>query len=594
MPIMNNKEPQYLKTLLLVDDEPTNLQAMKQILQNDYRLLFAMNAVNAIEISKEQIPDMILLDVRLPDMTGFELCVMLKQNLRTAKIPVIFVTSLSDSIDETYGFEVGAVDYITKPVNSAIVRARVATHLSLIHVKELQDSRLQIIQRLGRAAEFRDNETGLHVIRMSHYARLLALAAGFSEQAAEKLLNAAPMHDVGKIGIPDNILLKPGPLDEREWEIMRRHPAIGAAIIGSHDSTLIQMAYTIALTHHEKWDGTGYPKQLKGEEIPLVGRIVAVADVFDALTTVRPYKKAWSVEDALAYLQKEAGKHFDPELIPLFIKIMPAVMEVKERWGEEKITTSNLEQPRKKRDLKALLEQSHAELESFAYIVSHDLQEPLRGINNYTRLLQDTAKGKLDEQELGWLDRVTSLTERMSNQIAALLQYSRAAQQPLAIEAVDLNELVAWVLEPLAPLIAETACSITIPRLLPTVDCDPLRTAAVFDSLITNALKFNQSEGDIRVEIGYLDGESPTFFVNDNGIGIPDKFHDVIFNLFRRLHGRSEYGGGIGAGLTISRKHIERQGGNLWLKSTPDIGTTFYFTLNIDQEDTDKDKVHFN
>ncbi len=252
------------------------------------------------------------------------------------------------------------------------------------------------------------------------------------------------------------------------------------------------------------------------------------------------------------------------------------------------MTTSNQEQPGKNRDLKALLEQSHAELESFAYIVSHDLQEPLRVINNYTRLLHETAKDKLDDQELVWLDRVTSLTERMSDQLGALLQYSRAAQQPLAVEAVNLNELVASVLETLAPLITETACTLIIPSLLPTVDCDPLRTASVFDNLITNALKFNPSGGDVRVEIGYLDGESPTFFVNDKGIGIPDKFHDVIFNLFRRLHGRNEYSGGIGAGLTLSRKHIERQGGSIWLKSTQGIGTTFYFTLNPEQEEVDK------
>jgi putative two-component system response regulator len=580
--------PHHLKTLLLVDDEPTNLQAMKQILQNDYRLLFAMNAVNAIEICKEQVPDMILLDIMLPDMTGYEMCIILKQNSRTAKIPVIFVTAMSEFIDEAYGFEVGAIDYITKPINSAIVRARVSTHLSLVHVEELQESRLQIIQRLGRAAEFRDNETGLHVIRMSHYTRLLALAAGFSAEAAEEILNAAPMHDVGKIGIPDNILLKPGPLDDREWDIMRRHPAIGAAIIGSHDSRLIQMACTIALTHHEKWDGTGYPRHLKGEDIPLVGRIVAVADVFDALTTVRPYKKAWTVEEAISYLQKEAGKHFDPNLIPLFLQILPAVLDVKERWGEDKTTISSQEEPTKKRDLKTLLDQSHAELESFAYIVSHDLQEPLRGINNYTQILQDSAKNKLDEQELRWLHKVTRLTERMSNQIGALLQYSRASQQPLVVETVNLNDLIASVLDVLAPLIVETNSTITIPRLLPIIECDPLRTAYIFNSLLTNAIKFNKSAGNVQVEIGYLNDESPTFFVNDNGIGIPEKFFDVIFNIFRRLHGRDEYDGSIGAGLTISRKHIERQGGTIWLKSTLDTGTTFYFTLNPEQEEVDK------
>ena len=320
--------------LLLVDDEPTNLQVLRQILQDDYRLFFAKDGDKALEMAARERPDLILLDVMMPGMTGYEVCTRLKQDEMTVATPVIFVTALADVDDEARGFEVGAVDYITKPVSSPIVRARVRTHLSLVRVDELKQTRLQIVQRLGLAAEYKDNETGLHVIRMSHYSRIFALAAGFSELAADDLLNAAPMHDVGKIGIPDAILQKNGKLDEAEWVVMRSHAQIGAEIIGEHPSGLLQMARSIALTHHEKWDGSGYPNGLKGEEIPIAGRIVAIADVFDALTSVRPYKPAWSLEDTLALIQRESGKHFDPHLVELFLGQMPAILEIKARWAE--------------------------------------------------------------------------------------------------------------------------------------------------------------------------------------------------------------------------------------------------------------------
>jgi putative two-component system response regulator len=245
------------------------------------------------------------------------------------------VTALNDTDDELEGFEAGAVDYITKPVSPPIVRARVRTHLSLVRMEELRASRLEIVQRLGLAAEYKDNETGLHVIRMSHFARILGLAAGMSEAAADDLLHAAPMHDVGKIGIPDRILQKPGPLDPDEWKIMQSHATIGAEIIGQHDSGMLGLARNIALSHHEKWDGSGYPHGLAGEQIPLEGRICAVADVFDALTSVRPYKKAWTEEEAIDFLVKQKGRHFDPALVDLFITQMPAIRAIRQRWAEQ-------------------------------------------------------------------------------------------------------------------------------------------------------------------------------------------------------------------------------------------------------------------
>ena len=323
------------QTLLIADDEPTNLQVLRQILQADYRLLFAKDGAKAVELAQSEKPDLILLDVMMPNMTGHDACRALKANAATRDIPVIFVTAMADAEDEARGFELGAVDYIVKPVSPPIVRARVRTHLSLVRMDELRETRMQIIERLGRAAEYKDNETGLHVIRMSHYAQVLALAAGWSEVDAEELLAAAPMHDIGKIGIPDHILLKPGPLSPEEWAVMRSHPRIGADIIGEHRSTVLRLAREIALGHHEKWDGSGYPQGLAGEAIPASARIVAIADVFDALTTARPYKQAWTVEAAIEQVRKDAGKHFDPTLVELFMGVLPQVLAIRERWKED-------------------------------------------------------------------------------------------------------------------------------------------------------------------------------------------------------------------------------------------------------------------
>lgn len=321
------------KRILVVDDEPTNLHVLRQLLQDDYRLLFATDGSKALQLAQQK-PDLILLDVMMPGMDGYAVCERLKADRATATIPVIFVTALSDSEDEERGFALGGVDYIVKPLRAPVVRARVRTHLSLVRAEALRQSRLQIVQCLGRAAEYKDNETGKHVIRMSLYARALAQAYGCGPEWVEDLLNAAPMHDVGKIGIPDAILLKNGPLTAEEWTVMRRHPQIGAEIIGEHDSQVLQMAYSIALTHHEKWDGTGYPQGLAGEDIPLASRIVAVADVFDALTTERPYKHAWTVDDAMDHIEQQAGAHFDPRLVPLFIGLRPQLEDIRERWKD--------------------------------------------------------------------------------------------------------------------------------------------------------------------------------------------------------------------------------------------------------------------
>lgn len=334
-------------TVLVVDDTPENIHVLSGVLQDEYSVRVATSGERGIAAARtDPQPDLILLDVKMPVMDGYEVCRRLKNDYQTQRIPVIFVTGMGEVEDEARGFELGAVDYIVKPINPAVVRARVRTHIQLYDQKrhllelvqqrtrELEDTRLQIIRRLGRAAEFKDDETGYHVIRMSHYCRMMALAVGMPDYRAEILFNAAPMHDVGKIGVPDSILEKPGPLTPDEWSIVKRHPVIGAGIIGRHNNELLEMARVIALTHHERWDGSGYPRALRGEAIPLVGRIVAVADSFDALTSTRPYKQAWPVEEAVALLRREAGRQFDPRLVPKFVEMMPQVRDIMAQYSE--------------------------------------------------------------------------------------------------------------------------------------------------------------------------------------------------------------------------------------------------------------------
>ncbi len=332
------------QSVLIVDDTTENIDVLEAILQDDYKIKAATRGKIALRIAEKSQPDIILLDIMMPEMDGYEVCKKLKENPLTAHIPVIFVTAMNEEKDEAKGFTVGAIDYVTKPVSPVIVKARVRTHLALsnqqreldIQVKEktseLHKSRIDLVQRLGRASEYKDNETGLHVVRMSKYCKLIALEYGVSDKEADLIELAAPMHDVGKIGIEDKIIQKPGKLDKDEWERMQEHSVIGSEILGVHNDDLLNAASIMALQHHEKWNGKGYPNGLKKEEIHLYARIVAVADVFDALTSRRPYKEPWTNEKAINLIKEERGEHFDPIVADAFLSITDEIIKIQKQF----------------------------------------------------------------------------------------------------------------------------------------------------------------------------------------------------------------------------------------------------------------------
>lgn len=343
--------------VLVVDDEPNNLQLMRHILSGDYQLSFAINGINALEVARKILPDIILMDIMMPQMDGYEACKKLKADKSTADIPVIFITAMSDTEDESRGFEVGGVDYITKPVSKAIVLARVATHLTLHDQQiacekmvlertvELEASQRSAIFMLGEAGDYNDTDTGVHIWRMAAYCSAISRSMGWSVEKSGLLELAAPMHDIGKVGIPDAILKKPGHLSEEEWKIMKTHSKIGHGILSKSHTPLFKMASDVALFHHEKWNGTGYPRQLKGLDIPEAARLTAVADVFDALTMKRPYKDAWTVEKAIEEIKKGSGSHFDPDIADGFLKIEDEIKDIKKMWDakeEQGTKTSDL------------------------------------------------------------------------------------------------------------------------------------------------------------------------------------------------------------------------------------------------------------
>lgn len=348
--------------ILVVDDEDLNLRLMNAMLVPlGYEVLLASDGEEALQKARELSPDVVLLDVMMPRIDGFEVARRLKAEEETRIIPIVMVTALSEVEDRVKGLEAGADDFLTKPVDKTELRARVGSLLKVKayndhmrnHQKELEAAvaerteelrqafqkvkaaSLETIYRLARAAEYKDEDTGAHIVRMSHYSAAVAQKLSLPKDEVDAILYAAPMHDIGKIGTPDRILLKPGKLDPDEWKIMKQHTTIGARILEGSDAEFIKLGETIALTHHEKWNGSGYPKGLKGSEIPIVGRITAIADVFDALTSKRPYKESFSLEKSFNIIREGRGSHFDPAVVDAFFAIEDEILSIKDRFKDQ-------------------------------------------------------------------------------------------------------------------------------------------------------------------------------------------------------------------------------------------------------------------
>ena len=351
--------------VLIVDDNATNLTLFRHLLKklDDIHSECFADPIEAIEWCKMNEPDLVLLDYMMPMMNGLEFIQQFRAMDGYKDIPLIMVTADTESNVRQRALEMGAHDFLNKPIDKMELLARVKNLLMLretqlaladraawlaIEIKkataESRAREKEMVIRLSRAAEHRDPETGQHLLRMANYSRLIACELGLSEAEQELILEAAPMHDIGKVATPDAILLKQGKLTDDEFSIMKQHAATGYSILSGSDSLLIRTAATMALSHHEKFDGTGYPKNLKGEEIPLFGRIIAVADVFDALTSARPYKKAWKLEDAVQFLKDQSEKHFDPKCVSAFLNAWEDVLTIHAQYQDLDENLVNVEQ----------------------------------------------------------------------------------------------------------------------------------------------------------------------------------------------------------------------------------------------------------
>ncbi|UEM01498.1 response regulator [Skermanella rosea] len=324
--------------LLIVDDNPANLMLMSR-----YAQAIAGASVHGVGCASEALDwcdghdvDLVVTDFMMPKMDGLEFLHRLRGIGNTAEVPVIMVTGQGAKEFRREALVRGVTDFLSKPIDRIEFTARCRNLLELraSHRRLREQAANELIMRLSRSIESRDSETGAHLDRMARYARVIAAGVGMSDAMQERIQMAAPMHDVGKVAVADEILFKPGRYTPEEYEIMKLHTVHGYRILDDSSSPLIRLAASIALTHHEKYDGTGYPEGLKGEEIPLAGRIIAIADVFDALTTRRPYKAAWSLEEALAFLRDNAGTHFDPVCIDAFFANLPAVLKIRAEFTD--------------------------------------------------------------------------------------------------------------------------------------------------------------------------------------------------------------------------------------------------------------------
>lgn len=335
--------------VLVIDDSDDIRNLVVAILRKDHLVKTAEDGRSGLKLALEKPqPDLILLDVVMPGHTGFDVCKLLKGNPATAAIPVIFLSGKKDVQHEVDGLKLGAEDYLAKPINSMLLRQRVRTHLALSNrrlelealvrerTRQLEDTRLQLIHRLCRAMEYHESAAvGNRVMRLSQYAKIVSASAGAKPEVCEMMLKAAPLHDIGKLGIPSEILKKAGGLSSPDWNYVRRHPELGAEIIGEHGDPLLKLARILALTHHERWDGSGYPKGLKGDAIPWPGRVMALVDSFEAMTTTQFHREPRGFAEATREIIAGAGKQFDPAVVEAFRKALPAIRKVRETYEDK-------------------------------------------------------------------------------------------------------------------------------------------------------------------------------------------------------------------------------------------------------------------
>jgi putative two-component system response regulator len=335
--------------ILAVDDSEDMLALLQKALGADYEVITASDPGSAIEKAfAEPRPDLILLDVDMPGIDGFEVCRALKDEAMTASIPIVFLTARTDGPSQVEGLQLGAADFVNKGIaNAAVLKARVRMHLQLTEKRaelermvqertdQLERTRTELIKRLARVMELHESQAVTNrVMRLGHYAKLIAQAAGARPDVADMMQKAAPLHDIGKLGVPAEILRKKEKLSVPDWERVKRHPEIGADIIGEHDDPLLKLARQLALTHHEHWDGTGYPKGLKGEAIPWPGRVMAVADAFESMTTTQFHREPMSVDDASYEIEKGANRKYDPKVVEAFKKVLPDMKKVLEQYSD--------------------------------------------------------------------------------------------------------------------------------------------------------------------------------------------------------------------------------------------------------------------
>ena len=356
------------KRILIVDDAALNLAVVSNWLKDTYDVKTAPNGELALEIAAASRPDLILLDIVMPVMDGYETCRRLKQDPRLCDIPVIFLTSRNSVEDEEHGFSLGAVDYMLKPVSPPLLKARIKTHLTLKQAREFLQNKMVYLEAevarrvreismlqevtiaaMASLAEARDNETGAHIRRTQYYLNELAydlrqrgmMKDQLSAENSDLMVKSAPLHDIGKVGIPDHILLKPGPLSMEEFEIMKQHTVLGRAAIHKAESmqdqpeTFLYFAKQVAYSHHEKWNGKGYPEGISGDTIPLAGRLMAVADVYDALISKRVYKEAFPHEEAVRIIASESGRHFDPRIVDSFLRVEQHFLDIRDKFPDE-------------------------------------------------------------------------------------------------------------------------------------------------------------------------------------------------------------------------------------------------------------------